>query len=76
MTATRRHVDLKRGDTLIIDGTTIQLEQKSGQTARLVIKADEKKKIIHSTARMSASPTKDGEHSWPTHSLTPPESGS
>lgn len=34
-------VDLKVGEVLLIDGTAIRLEKKSGQVARLQISADE-----------------------------------
>lgn len=33
----RLFIDLKVGETLTIDGTTVKLEQKSGQLARLKI---------------------------------------
>lgn len=48
-------VDIKVGETLIVGTTTIRLEKKSGQIARLVITAD-KETIIQTpnVARKSA----------------------
>lgn len=37
---TKMHVDLKTGETLRIGNTTVRLERKSGQLARLVVTAD------------------------------------
>lgn len=47
--------DLKPGDILVIGDTTVRLEKKSGQIARLVIEANESTPItIPHVARKSA----------------------
>lgn len=47
-------IDLKVGETLIIGTSSIRLEKKSGQLARLVIQADNNTPITTpKTARMS-----------------------
>jgi hypothetical protein len=54
-------VDLKVGESLLIGGTAVRLEKKSGQLARLVIEAEQGIKI-KTPARMSASPTEKTEN--------------
>ena len=52
---TKLAVDLKVGETLTIGSTTIRLEKKSGQIARLVVSADKQTTITTpNVARMSA----------------------
>lgn len=52
---TKLSVDLKVGETLTIGSTTIRLEKKSGQIARLVVSADKQTTITTpNVARMSA----------------------
>lgn len=47
-------IDLKVGETLIIGTSSIRLEKKSGQLARLIIQADNNTQITTpKTARMS-----------------------
>ena len=41
MTTRHIYIDLKRGETLVIGGATVRLEQKSGQVARLLVEASE-----------------------------------
>ena len=51
---TKLAVDLKVGETLTIGSTTIRLEKKSGQTARLVVCAEKQTAITTpNVARMS-----------------------
>lgn len=64
---TKMHVDLRRGEVLTIGTTTVRLEKKSGQVARLVIEADESTPIKTKTARMSAS--RDTEQTHGEHTL-------
>ena len=52
---TKLAVDLKVGETLTIGSTTIRLEKKSGQIARLVVCAEKQTAIMTpNVARMSA----------------------
>ena len=52
---TKLAVNLKVGETLTIGSTTIRLEKKSGQTARLVVCAEKQTAITTpNVARMSA----------------------
>ena len=52
---TKLAVDLKVGETLTIGSTTIRLEKKSGQIARLVVCAEKQTAITTpNVARMSA----------------------
>ncbi|MGK8721677.1 hypothetical protein [Pseudomonas aeruginosa] len=54
-------VDLKVGEVLLIDGTAIRLEKKSGQVARLRISADEGT-VIQNPAAARRSALQDLEH--------------
>lgn len=64
---TKMYVDLRRGEMLTIGTTTVRLEKKSGQAARLVIEADENT-TIKTPARMSAL-RNDTEHTHGEHTL-------
>lgn len=55
---TKFTTELKPGQSIVVGDTTITMERKSGQTARLVIQAPEDTKIL-TPARKSASPTKE-----------------
>lgn len=41
MSVRKHFIEIKKGESLEIDGTIVSLEHKSGGTARLVILADE-----------------------------------
>jgi len=51
---TRLSVDMRIGDVLTIGTTTVRLDKKSGQLARLVIVADELTPIVTPKARREA----------------------
>ncbi len=57
-------VDIKVGETLFIGGTTVKLEKKSGQMARLEVTADSNTeiRIPKTAARMSVLQESTGDH--------------
>ena len=59
---TKLAVDLKVGETLTIGSTTIRLEKKSGQTARLVVCAEKQTARAAGVTRYEEIKAK---HPWP-----------
>lgn len=65
---TKFTTELKPGQSIVVGDTTITMERKSGQVARLVIQADESTKII-TPARKSVLPDTPTEHHHGQHTL-------